>query len=211
MPINAVIYDMDGLILDNEPAARQAYRNVIRNHGRIPVDPVYTPGTHGNMAIIKQKYDLPQPLDELRREWHEMYTYLLPRYARALPGVYCKLATFALKGLPQGLASTSRRVHVDMVLNLLEIKNFFRATVGGDEVKRQKPKPDIYLEAAARLGVPPTECAAFEDSEAGSIAALTAGMKVVAVPNKSTANQNHRAHLKVTSLCDVTWDMLQAL
>jgi HAD superfamily hydrolase (TIGR01509 family) len=84
---------------------------------------------------------------------------------------------------PLGLASSSNREVIDFVLEVSSLGRFFRATVSSEEVARGKPAPDVYLEAAARLGVEPTRCAAVEDSENGIRSAKAAGMRTIAIPN----------------------------
>ena len=87
------------------------------------------------------------------------------------------------RSFPRGLASSSNRPLIDVVLELAELAELFRATVSSEEVPRGKPAPDVYIEAARRLGVPPERCAAVEDSHAGIRSAKAAGMRVVAIPN----------------------------
>jgi HAD superfamily hydrolase (TIGR01509 family) len=84
---------------------------------------------------------------------------------------------------PLGLASSSNRELIDLVLELSALAPYFRVTVSSEEVARGKPAPDVYLEAARRLGVPPKRCAAVEDSENGIRSAKAAGMRVLALPN----------------------------
>ena len=85
---------------------------------------------------------------------------------------------------PLGVASSSNRPLIDLVLELSGLARFFRATVSSEEVERGKPAPDVYLEAARRLGVDPERCAAVEDSENGIRSAAAAGMRVIAIPNR---------------------------
>ncbi len=82
------------------------------------------------------------------------------------------------------VASSSNRPIIDLVLELSGLDRFFRATVSSEEVPRGKPSPDVYLEAARRLGVDPTKTAAVEDSRNGILSARAAGMRVIAIPNK---------------------------
>jgi HAD superfamily hydrolase (TIGR01509 family) len=84
---------------------------------------------------------------------------------------------------PLGLASSSNRELIDLVLELSGLERFFRATVSSEEVPRGKPAPDVYLEAARRLGVSPDRCAAIEDSDNGIRSAKAARMRVLAIPN----------------------------
>jgi HAD superfamily hydrolase (TIGR01509 family) len=85
---------------------------------------------------------------------------------------------------PLGLASSSNRPIIDLVLDLAGLHRFFKVTVSSEEVARGKPAPDVYLEAARRLGVDPTKTAAIEDSRNGILSAGAAGMRVIAIPNK---------------------------
>jgi HAD superfamily hydrolase (TIGR01509 family) len=85
---------------------------------------------------------------------------------------------------PLGLASSSNREIIDLVLELSGLNQFFEATVSSEEVQRGKPSPDVYLEAARRLGADPAGSAAVEDSRSGILSASAAGMRVVAIPNK---------------------------
>jgi HAD superfamily hydrolase (TIGR01509 family) len=84
---------------------------------------------------------------------------------------------------PLGLASSSNRPLIELVLELAGLQRFFRATVSSEEVAHGKPAPDVYLEAARRLGAEPTACAAVEDSQNGILSGKSAGMRVVAIPN----------------------------
>ena len=86
---------------------------------------------------------------------------------------------------PLGLASSANREVIDLVLELAELEDSFAATVSSEEVPRGKPAPDVYLEAARRLGVAPTDCAAVEDSTNGLRAAAAAGMRIIALPNRA--------------------------
>jgi HAD superfamily hydrolase (TIGR01509 family) len=87
-------------------------------------------------------------------------------------------------GWPLGLASSSNRPLIDLALEVSGLAPFFRATVSSEQVERGKPAPDVYLEAARRLGVDPTRTAAIEDSQNGILSAAAAGMRVIAIPNR---------------------------
>jgi HAD superfamily hydrolase (TIGR01509 family) len=108
------------------------------------------------------------------------------RYRQALPLVdgAVEVATALAGRWPLGLASSANRPIITLVLDIAGLAGCFRATVSSEEVARGKPAPDVYLEAAARLGVPPDRCAAVEDSANGLRSAAAAGMWVVAVPNR---------------------------
>jgi HAD superfamily hydrolase (TIGR01509 family) len=107
---------------------------------------------------------------------------------------------------PLGLASSSNREVIDLVLDLSGLARFFRVTVSSEEVPRGKPEPDVYLEAARGLGVPPERCAAVEDSHNGIRSAKAAGMRVIAIPN-----QHYPPGEEALALADVTLSSLAEL
>jgi HAD superfamily hydrolase (TIGR01509 family) len=109
----------------------------------------------------------------------ELYRRELPLLPGAREAVERLASRWAL-----GLASSATRPIIDLVLELAELRPLFAATVSSEEVARGKPAPDVYLEAARRLGVPAAACAAIEDSTNGLRAAAAAGMTVIAVPNR---------------------------
>jgi HAD superfamily hydrolase (TIGR01509 family) len=117
----------------------------------------------------------------------EVVRRMLARYAVDLPvvpGALDAVRRLHDDGLRLGLASSSNREVIDAVLRRLALDELFEVTVSSEEVARGKPAPDVYLEAARRLGVDPTRCAAVEDSASGIRAAHAAGMRVIAYPNR---------------------------
>jgi HAD superfamily hydrolase (TIGR01509 family) len=114
---------------------------------------------------------------------------------------------------PLGLASSSNRELIDTALEVAGLSQSFTATVSSEEVARGKPAPDVYLEAARRLGVDPKSCAAVEDSHGGIRSAKSAGMRVVAIPNPSYPPDDEALELAdvvIRSLDDLTVDVVSA-
>jgi HAD superfamily hydrolase (TIGR01509 family) len=126
---------------------------------------------------------LPEPPEEINREvvrrLEAIYRERLPAVSGAREAVERLAARW-----PLGLASSSNRELIELALELLGVRELFQATVSSEEVARGKPAPDVYLEAARRLGVEPTRAAAVEDSQNGILSAKTAGMRVLAIPNR---------------------------
>lgn len=118
--------------------------------------------------------------DEVVRRMLERYETHLP----VVPGAVEAVERLAASGLRLAVASSSNRVLIDAVLRCLQLTHWFEATVSSEEVARGKPAPDVYLEAARRLGVEPSACVAVEDSASGIRAAHAAGMRVLAYPNR---------------------------
>jgi HAD superfamily hydrolase (TIGR01509 family) len=186
MTIAAVVFDLDGVLVDSEQVWDAARRDVVAEHGGTWKDSA-TRDMLGMSAPEWSRYVVEQlrvPLtpeevnravvDAMLREYDER----LP----LLPGAREAVGRMAALW-PLGLASSSNRPVIDLVLERMGVTDRFAATVSSEEVGRGKPAPDVYLEAARRLGVDARECAAVEDSENGIRSAHAAGMRVLAIPN----------------------------
>lgn len=182
---DAVVFDMDGVLVDSEPVWEEVRRAVVAEHGGrwAPDAQQRLMGMNTAEWARYLSDDLgvglaPDAVAEL------VIARMADRYGedlRLLPG-----AVDAVRGAarrwPLGLASSSPRVLIDMVLAAAGIRDLFAVTLSSDDVDRGKPAPDIYLTVAARLGVPARRCAAVEDSSNGLRSATAAGMRVIAVP-----------------------------
>jgi HAD superfamily hydrolase (TIGR01509 family) len=184
---DAVFFDQDGVLIDSEGAWDAARRAIVAEHGG-RWRPEATRAMMGMSAPEWSRY----VRDELGVELEpseisdQVVARLLAGYERELPllpGAVAAVRRIAARW-PVGLASSANREVIDAVLDASGLAGTFGATVSGEEVARGKPAPDIYLEAARRLGVDPTRSAAVEDSTNGLRAAAAAGMLVVALPNR---------------------------
>jgi HAD superfamily hydrolase (TIGR01509 family) len=184
--IAAVIFDLDGLLLDSETAWDSARRELVREHGGTWTESA----TRAMLGMSSPEWSR-YLVDELGVDLEpdaisgQVVERVLAAYEEALP--LLPGATEAVERLgarwPLGLASSSNRVVIDLVLERSRLGAQFAVSVSSEEVGRGKPAPDVYLEAARRLGAPPGACVAIEDSENGIRSADAAGMGVVAVPN----------------------------
>ncbi len=185
--IEAVVFDLDGVIVDSEhvwDAAREALARERggRWHEKAQQDMM------GMSSVEWSRYmhdviglkDPPEEISaEVVRRLEATYREELPLIDGA-PEAVARLA----ERWPLAVASSSNRPIIDLVLELGGLDRFFRATVSSEEVARGKPSPDVYLEAARRLGADPAKTAAIEDSRNGILSAKAAGMRTVAIPNK---------------------------
>jgi HAD superfamily hydrolase (TIGR01509 family) len=183
---DAVVFDLDGLLLDTEQVwdeVREALTSERggRWHDRAQADMMGMSSTEWS-RYMHDELGLPEPPEELNRLVVER---MEDRYRERLPLVDGAVEAVRRIGerWPLGLASSSNRPLIDLALELMGVAELFRATVSSEEVERGKPAPDVYLEVARRLGVPPERIVAVEDSAAGIRAAKAAGMGVVAIPN----------------------------
>ncbi len=208
--IRALIFDFDGLIVDTETPIVDAWVQVheragvtysrdhalnIVGHADVDYDPWVAFGPEADRLALEEEHS------RLRRE--------LLNAQPILPGVLDLLAAARARGLPLGIASNSPHSWVDHHLRRIGLYECFDVIRCRDDVARGKPEPEIYLSAAAALGVRPCDAVAFEDSLPGSEAARRAGLFCVVAPNPSTRHhQFPHASLLVESLADVTLDSL---
>jgi HAD superfamily hydrolase (TIGR01509 family) len=184
--IEAVIFDMDGLLLDTEQLWDEVREQLARERGGRWSDSAQrdmmgmsSPEWSRYMHEVVGLSDSPEEISaEVVRRIEERYRERLPLLAGAVEAVERLAERWRL-----GLASSSNRELIDLALDLGGLARLFAATVSSEEVPRGKPAPDVYLEAARRLGVDAAACAAVEDSHNGIRSAKAARMRVVAIPN----------------------------
>jgi len=187
--INAVIFDMDGLLFDSERLYIELYKKLESTFGVCLPEQIYIDciGTTMELtreiivsAVSKADFDYEEfriAVDEAFERRRMEGGLSLKKGARQI------IETLYHRGLPLGVASSTHRSIVDSNLQHAGLSGFITTVTGGDEVERGKPHPEIYLKTASVLGIAPREALVFEDSEAGISAAAAAGMRVVAVPD----------------------------
>ena len=207
--IEAVVFDLDGVLLDSEQVWDEVREELVKErggrwHGQAQTEMMGMSSGEWS-RYMHDELDLPEPPEEISAEvvqrLDEVYRNRLPLIDGAREAVERLAARW-----PLGLASSSNREVIDLVLDLSGLARFFRVTVSSEEVPRGKPAPDVYLEAARGLGVPPERCAAVEDSHNGIRSAKAAGMRVIAIPN-----QHYPPGEEALALADVTLGSLAEL
>lgn len=206
----AVIYDMDGVLIDSEPLWKIAMEEVFRD-----VDCKLTRKDFEKTVGLR--------LDEVIHYWYtvipwekhspevvlqmiiERMRVLIRQNGEPLPGVIESLEFFKARGLKIALATSSYQVLIDTVLEVLDIRHFFEKTHSAEYENYGKPHPDVYINTAKMLGVNPLECLVIEDSINGVIAGKSARMHVICIPEKS-----HNPNPKL-SLADETFESLEEL
>jgi HAD superfamily hydrolase (TIGR01509 family) len=185
--IEAVVFDLDGVLLDSEHVwdevrERLAKERGGRWHDGAQRDMMGMSSTEWS-RYMHDTIGLAESPDEINREVVQRLAGIYRQRLPVVPGA--REAVERLAALwPLGLASSSNREVIELALELLGVRQLFHAIVSSEEVAHGKPAPDVYLEAARRLGVGPTRAAAVEDSHNGILAAKAAGMRVLAIPNK---------------------------
>lgn len=186
--VEAVVFDMDGVIVESEQRWEAVRRQLVVDSGRAYPDEA-TRRMQGMSApeweaYLHDELGVPASPDEIGRrvvaEIAASYRADLP----LVPGADVAIRALAAR-YPLAVASSSNRELIELALSLSGLADSFRAVVSSEEVERGKPAPDVYLEAASRLGIAAEDCAAVEDSSNGIRSAHAAGMRVIAVPNRA--------------------------
>ncbi len=182
--MTAVVFDCDGVLVDSEGLVGEVWAGELARYGVLAtvedghaVRGLTDPDCYAHFAA---RGDLP-PWPEFDAAVRAAIARRYPDDLRAFSDAADAAAALALQGLPLGVASSSPRWRLDLALEVSGLGRYFDVTVAGDEVERGKPAPDLYLVAAASLGVDPAGCLAVEDAAAGADAAAAAGMRVVVV------------------------------
>ena len=182
----AVLFDMDGVIADNEPLHAKAFQAVLEAKGHKLADDDYTRyfagktdrlGFEDFQSAIKQELDIPTLLDEKA----EQYAGIAAHESRIFPGVKDSVEYLANKGLKTALVTGSFKNEAEHVLSQSETRRYFATIVSAEDVTQSKPDPEGYLQAASLLGCEPAMCLVIEDAPSGVRAAISAGMQCLAV------------------------------
>jgi HAD superfamily hydrolase (TIGR01509 family) len=205
-PPQAIIFDNDGLLLDTERSWTQAEQRLFESYGCefSPDHKLEIMGSSGLVAgaLLAKWLDQPGRDRELMAEVVELVHAEIAGGVDTLPGAVELLTALTEAGTPIALASNSSRRFVDEVLSIAGIAELLPVTVSAQEVAASKPAPDVYLEAARRLGADPARSVAFEDSPPGIAAAKAAGMYVVGVPSVEGMRLAPPADIELPSLED---------
>jgi HAD superfamily hydrolase (TIGR01509 family) len=186
--ISAVLFDMDGLMLDTERLLYAAWQRAMADFGYEASEEVFLASVGTTVArtnqILRAAYGPDFPLEATNgRTGDYVWAEVDDRGAPLKPGLLALLDYLEARGIPKAVASSSERATIDRLLGSVDLLWRFAVTVAGDEVAHGKPAPDIFLLAASRLGVEPGRCLVLEDSEPGARAAHAAGMAVIIVPD----------------------------
>ena len=215
--IQAVIFDLDGVLVDSEPLWDQARRRVVADRGGRWRDnatatmqgmssPEWASYMHDTLHVDTPTTEI---VDLVVRDLLDRYREALP----LLPGAVDAVRRIG-RAWPLGLASSSNRVVIDTVLRIAGLDDAFAATVSSEEVPRGKPAPDVYRAATRLLNRDPRACAALEDSTNGIRSALAAGLTVVAVPNRNGPPRDDvvaQAAVVLNHLDELTVDVIEDL
>ena len=193
--INAVIFDLDGVLIDSEPMHCRADNQLLTELG------IETPENYldrfagwtdaAMWTAIKTDYYITESIAELKKLQLSLKLKLLHESEfHAMPGAIELLEKIKSGHIPIAIASSSPKLFIEAVLKKIKIEKYFAFLVSGEEVANSKPEPDIFLKASRLLAVKPAECLVVEDSKSGTIAAKRAGMRCIGYQNPNSGNQD---------------------
>jgi HAD superfamily hydrolase (TIGR01509 family) len=189
--IQAVVFDFDGLLADSEPLQVLAWEEFLARHGK-RLEPSLLHDMFGlrvrdSSELVRDRLELPMTPTQVMTERDEIFLDLVERelvlFPAAAPLIRELRENFDLK---LALATSGHRRYIEVAMRVAGLDDAFDVSVNGDDVERGKPDPEMYLAAAAKLGVAPRDCVALEDAPHGVRSAKAAGMCCLAVPNEMT-------------------------
>jgi len=209
LPIQAVIFDMDGVLTDSEPLICMAAVTMFREKGLVvqPEDFLPFVGTGEDRYIggVAEKYHFPIDLKAAKHRTYEIYLALVPEKLRAFPGAQNLVRNCRSAGLKTAVASSADLVKIEANLRQIGLPPAdWSAIVCAEDVVHKKPAPDIFLAAARKIGLSPAQCVVIEDAVNGVQAAKAAGMRCVAVAQTFAADKLAAADLVKPGVKDIT-------
>jgi len=214
--IKAVIFDMDGVIINSEPLWEKTER-ILLGRRDIEYNPTYRDKIVGlnqndSASLLKDTFKLPESIQALIDERIGILVSIYEKELELKPGVFSLVSELKETGFLLALASSSPYKVVEFVIDKFSLNKCFRVVVSGDMIELGKPNPDIYLCAAKTLRVNPNECVAIEDSINGVKSAKSAGLFCIAIPDKRLTQKDFRiADLVVDSLNSIDAQVIKSL
>lgn len=199
MSYKAIIFDMDGLLVDSEPVWAEAESGVLASYGKIHTEDKRQQliGLRIDEFIAKMRdlYEIPASVESLHDDVLERMLAFIPTRVKAHSGAGELLQYVSTTGLPVAIASSSPSVIIEAIVKNQGWLDLIPIRCSAQWVARGKPAPDVYLKAAEEIGVSPTDCLALEDSPNGARAAVAAGMTCFAVPDPSHSSADSFAEI----------------
>jgi len=216
MKIDAIVFDLDGVLVQTEEIWDEVRgRYIVEQGGRYDEEAqraMMGMSSREWSAYLADELGVPRTAEQVNADIVELMAASYREHLPLIPGAVEAVERLAA-GFTLGVASSSNRELIDLVLELSGLGGHFRATVSSEEVPRGKPAPDVYLEACRRIGAEPARAAAVEDSHAGIGAAKAAGMRVIAIPNPAYPPGDEaleQADLVLSALDELTAEAVQS-
>ena len=216
--IEAVVFDMDGLMIDSQPFWQTAQLEVLPQLG-VPITRQDTIDTTGMRVdqIVRRSYEQSPwksvSCEEVCQRIVNRVIELINEHKPAMPGLGHAIELCQQHGQKLAIASSSPMSMIDATIEALQLEGVFDAKLSGGDLRYSKPHPEVYLNACDALGLAPQRCVALEDSFIGLLAAKSAQMKTIVIPETSATDQKNFviADRQLNSLHELTLEILQSL
>ena len=215
--MEAVIFDMDGVLIDSEPLHFEVDQLVLRKlniyEGKSYLERFVGYTNPAMWQIIKEEFSIESTIEELiELQMTVKLSHLEQSNYEAIEGIKELLKELQSYNVPIAIASSSPRIFIEAVIKKIQIVEYFQDWISGEEVPKSKPEPDVFLKAAELLNVNPERCMVIEDSKSGTIAAKSAGMKCIGYKNVNSGNQDlSKADLVVDRISEISYKRMKEL
>ncbi len=202
-PIRAVVFDLDGLMVNTEEVFHLTSHELLRRRGKVATQALFNAmmGRRAREAFANmiEMMELSDSIDDLQDESENIFDGLLLTKLRTMPGLLELLDHIEASHLPKGVATSSDRVYMERMLGHFDLLHRFSIHLTAEDVTLGKPHPEIYLKAAQRIGVKPQEMLVLEDSHNGTKAAAAAGAHIISVPHEHSQHHDFSVAKHVAS------------
>ena len=205
--IKAIIFDMNGIIIDDEHIHELAFRKTVEPFGIIPTHKNYLNCCAGRTdkegyISISEEFSTPLPVNKLLKEKANIYLKLYPKHKKVFPGVLEVIYSLSKKYL-LALTSSASWAEVKLITHEFSINKLFKVTISADDVKKGKPNPEPYLTTCKLIGLKPQECAVIEDSKNGILSAKSAGCLCIGLTTTHSKRDLEKADAVVNSFEEI--------
>jgi beta-phosphoglucomutase family hydrolase len=214
MQLEAIIFDMDGVICHTNPFHSLAWKAFLERYGVQATEEEFQDHMYGKsnsyilQHFLKRSVTGPE-FDRLEQEKEGLFREIYAPHVAAIAGFEPFLASLKAAGLPTGVATSAPQANLDLIVDTLGIRGSMESLMASEHVIKHKPDPEVYLTSANNLGVNPSNCIVFEDSHSGIRAGLAAGMKVVGVLSTYTKAQLPVCHAYVDNYYNLSLPVLR--
>lgn len=212
----AVIFDMDGVIIDSNPYHKEAWLQFAEKHNielkeEEVGEKIFGKTNTTALRDVFGKEFSPEENMKLGEEKEAIYRELHEKDLVPIPGVRQYLERLKQNGIPMAVATNAPVSNVDFIMERTGLRHYFEVVIDSSSVKNGKPDPEIYLKSAEKLGMPPARCIVMEDSVPGAEAGLRAGMKVIAITTTHSKEELSQTHLVIDAYEELSLEKLVSL
>lgn len=206
----AVIFDMDGVIVDNNPFHKEAWNVFCKKYalGINAGDLIQNVWGRTNEDILNFVFQRPLSDEEILKfadEKEALYRNLYKEFITPVSGLIHFLEDLKINNVQLGVATSALSDNLNFVMQHIPIRHYFSAIVDGSQITKGKPDPEVYLKVAEKLNVPPEYCVAIEDSFSGIRSALNAGMKVIGITTTHSKEELKETHITIKNFTEISY------